>query len=128
MLTDVGDDQELAKSLSTFSAHIQNVAAILARYAIPGRSFCSTSSRSGDDPREGEALAAGMLDALVSQGAAVVATTHYEGLKALALADDRFENACVGFDLRTMMPTFKVTMGAAGASSANRSRASLWDW
>ena len=54
----------------------------------------------------------------MSQGAAVVATTHYEGLKALALADPRFENACVGFDLRTMMPTFKVTMGAAGASSA----------
>ncbi len=117
VLTDVGDDQSLQKSLSTFSAHIQNVAAILAR-AHTGSLVLLDELAGGTDPREGEALAAGMLDALVSQGAAVVATTHYEGLKALALADDRFENACVGFDLRTMMPTFKVTMGAAGASSA----------
>ncbi len=117
VLTDVGDDQSLHKSLSTFSAHVQNVAGILSR-AHAGSLVLLDELAGGTDPREGEALAAGVLDALVSQGAAVVATTHYEGLKALALADARFENACVGFDLATMMPTFKVTMGAAGASSA----------
>jgi DNA mismatch repair protein MutS2 len=117
VLSDVGDDQSLQKSLSTFSAHVQNVAAILAR-AHKGSLVLLDELAGGTDPREGEALAAGVLDALVSQGAAVVATTHYEGLKALALGDRRFENACVGFDLATMKPTFKVTMGAAGASSA----------
>ncbi len=117
VLTDVGDDQSLQKSLSTFSAHVQNVAAILAR-AHKGSLVLLDELAGGTDPREGEALAAGVLDALVTQGAAVIATTHYEGLKTLALADDRFENACVGFDLATMMPTFKVTLGVAGASSA----------
>ncbi len=117
VLTDVGDDQSLHKSLSTFSAHVQNVAAILSR-AHAGSLVLLDELAGGTDPREGEALAAGVLDALAAQGAAVVATTHYEGLKALALADPRFENACVGFDLATMLPTFKVTMGAAGASSA----------
>ncbi len=117
VLSDVGDDQSLQKSLSTFSAHVQNVATILSR-AHEGSLVLLDELAGGTDPREGEALAAGVLDALVTQGAAVVATTHYEGLKALALADPRFENACVGFDLATMSPTFKVTMGAAGASSA----------
>lgn len=117
VLTDVGDDQSLHKSLSTFSAHVQNVAAILSR-AHAGSLVLLDELAGGTDPREGEALAAGVLDALAAQGAAVVATTHYEGLKALALADPRFENACVGFDLATMMPTFKVTMGVAGVSSA----------
>ena len=123
VLTDVGDDQSLQKSLSTFSAHVRNVAHILAR-AHAGSLVLLDELAGGTDPREGESLAAGVLDALVSQGAAVVATTHYEGLKTLALAgpsglrDARFENACVGFDLARMTPTFKVTMGAAGASSA----------
>ncbi len=117
VLSDVGDDQSLHKNLSTFSAHVQNVAAILSR-AHAGSLVLLDELAGGTDPREGEALAAGVLDALVTQGAAVITTTHYEGLKALALADPRFENACVGFDLGTMSPTFKVTMGAAGASSA----------
>jgi DNA mismatch repair protein MutS2 len=117
VLTDVGDDQSLQKSLSTFSAHVQNVAAILSR-AHAGSLVLLDELAGGTDPREGEALAAGVLDSLVAQGAAAVATTHYEGLKTLALGDPRFENACVGFDTVTMLPTFKVTMGAAGASSA----------
>jgi DNA mismatch repair protein MutS2 len=117
VLTDVGDDQSLHNSLSTFSAHVQNVSAILAR-AHTGSLVLLDELAGGTDPREGEALAAGVLEALVTQGAAVIATTHYEGLKTLALADPRLENACVGFDIATMSPTFKVTMGVAGASSA----------
>ncbi len=72
----------------------------------------------GTDPREGEALAAGLLDSFCARGGAVAATTHYEGLKTLALADERFINASVGFDLATMAPTFALTLGIPGSSSA----------
>jgi DNA mismatch repair protein MutS2 len=117
VLTDVGDDQNLAKSLSTFSAHVQNLASILGE-TRPGALVLLDELAGGTDPREGEALAAGVLDSLCARGGAVVATTHYEGLKALALADDRFENASVGFDLATMTPTFRLALGVPGSSSA----------
>ena len=77
----------------------------------------------GTDPREGEALAAGVLDSLCARGGAVAATTHYEGLKALALADARFVNASVGFDLATMTPTFQLAMGVPGQLERARRRA-----
>ncbi|MGD0675197.1 MAG: Smr/MutS family protein [Polyangiaceae bacterium] len=117
VLTDVGDDQSLHKNLSTFSAHVSNLAAIL-QEATPASLVLLDELAGGTDPREGEALAAGVLDSLCARGAAVVATTHYEGLKALALVDQRFRNACVGFDLATMTPTFKLVMGLPGSSSA----------
>jgi DNA mismatch repair protein MutS2 len=117
VLTDVGDDQNLHKSLSTFSAHVQNLAAILGE-ARPGALVLLDELAGGTDPREGEALAAGVLDSLCARGAAVACTTHYEGLKALALGDARFVNASVGFDIATMSPTFKLTVGVPGASSA----------
>ena len=117
VLTDVGDDQSLTKSLSTFSAHVRNLARILDD-AQPGALVLLDELAGGTDPREGEALAAGMLDSLTARGGAVVVTTHYEGLKALALADDRFENASMGFDLATMSPTFKLAQGVPGSSSA----------
>ena len=117
VLTDVGDDQNLTKSLSTFSAHVRNLASILEE-TRPGALVLLDELAGGTDPREGEALAAGVLDSLCARGGAVVATTHYEGLKALALADDRFMNASVGFDLQTMTPTFRLTLGIPGSSSA----------
>lgn len=117
VLTDVGDDQSLTKSLSTFSAHVQNLARILDE-TQPGALVLLDELAGGTDPREGEALAAGMLDSLTARGGAVVATTHYEGLKALALADPRFENASMGFDLATMSPTFHLAQGVPGSSSA----------
>jgi len=117
VLTDVGDDQNLTKSLSTFSAHVQNLASILEE-TRPGALVLLDELAGGTDPREGEALAAGVLDSLCARGGAVVATTHYEGLKALALADDRFLNASVGFDLATMTPTFRLALGVPGSSSA----------
>jgi DNA mismatch repair protein MutS2 len=117
VLTDVGDDQNLTKNLSTFSAHVENLRAIL-EDTRPGALVLLDEVAGGTDPREGEALAAGVLDSLAARGGAVVATTHYEGLKALALADDRFENASVGFDVTTMTPTFRVTFGIPGSSSA----------
>ncbi len=117
VLTDVGDDQSLTKSLSTFSAHVKNLAHILEE-TRPGALVLLDELAGGTDPREGEALAAGVLDSLCARGGAVVATTHYEGLKALALGDDRFVNASVGFDLATMTPTFRLAMGVPGSSSA----------
>jgi len=117
VLTDVGDDQNLTKSLSTFSAHVRNLASILDE-ARPGALVLLDELAGGTDPREGEALAAAVLDSLCARGGAVIATTHYEGLKALALADDRFKNASVGFDLATMTPTFRLALGVPGSSSA----------
>jgi DNA mismatch repair protein MutS2 len=117
VLTDVGDDQSLTKNLSTFSAHIRNLAVILDRTG-PGTLVLLDELAGGTDPREGEALAAAVLDALCARGGAVACTTHYEGLKALALGDGRFDNASVGFDLATMTPTFHLETGIPGASSA----------
>jgi DNA mismatch repair protein MutS2 len=117
VLTDVGDDQSLQKNLSTFSAHVSNLTEILSE-TTRGALVLLDELAGGTDPREGEALAAGVLDSLCARGGAVAVTTHYEGLKALALADARFENASVGFDLATMAPTFRVAMGVPGSSSA----------
>ena len=117
VLTDVGDDQNLTKNLSTFSAHVRNLVRILDD-TQPGALVLLDELAGGTDPREGEALAAGMLDSLTARGGAVVVTTHYEGLKALALADDRFENASMGFDLAEMSPTFRLAQGVPGSSSA----------
>jgi DNA mismatch repair protein MutS2 len=117
VLTDVGDDQSLHKNLSTFSAHVKNLAEVL-RETGRGALVLLDELAGGTDPREGEALAAGVLDSLCARGGAVAATTHYEGLKALALVDERFVNASVGVDLATMTPTFELAMGVPGSSSA----------
>ncbi|MBI5536850.1 MAG: Smr/MutS family protein [Deltaproteobacteria bacterium] len=115
--SDMGDDQSIAKNLSTFSAHVRNLAAIL-EGTFRGALVLLDEVATGTDPREGEALASAVLDGLCARGGAVVCTTHYEGLKALALGDPRFVNASVGFDLATMSPTFDLMIGIPGASSA----------
>jgi DNA mismatch repair protein MutS2 len=117
VLTDVGDDQSLQKNLSTFSAHVSNLSEVL-KETTRGALVLLDELAGGTDPREGEALAAGLLDSLCARGGAVAATTHYEGLKALALVDERFVNASVGFDLATMTPTFRLATGVPGSSSA----------
>ncbi|MEZ4407557.1 MAG: endonuclease MutS2 [Polyangiales bacterium] len=114
---DVGDDQSLARSLSTFSAHVTHLAEVL-RGVRQGALVLLDELAGGTDPEEGAALAAAVLESLATRGAAVAVTTHYELLKTLAVRDARFENASVGFDLATMSPTFTVTMGVPGASSA----------
>ncbi len=117
VLTDVGDDQSLAKNLSTFSAHVKNLAEVLER-THEGALVLLDEVASGTDPREGEALATAILESLALRGGAVACTTHYEALKLLALSDERFVNASVGFDLDTMSPTFKLMTGIPGPSSA----------
>jgi DNA mismatch repair protein MutS2 len=117
VLTDVGDDQSLQKNLSTFSAHVSNLAEVL-KETTRGALVLLDELAGGTDPREGEALAAGVMDSLCARGGAIAVTTHYEGLKALAAVDARFDNASVGFDLATMTPTFRLAMGVPGSSSA----------
>lgn len=117
VLTDVGDEQNLSKNLSTFSAHIRNLASILDE-THRGALVLLDELAGGTDPTEGEALAAAILDSLCARGGAVACTTHYEALKLMALSDERFQNAAVGFDLATMSPTFRLELGAIGSSSA----------
>jgi DNA mismatch repair protein MutS2 len=117
VLTDVGDDQSLQKNLSTFSAHVSNLADVLSE-TTRGALVLLDELAGGTDPREGEALAAAVLDSLCARGGAVAVTTHYEGLKVQAAADARFQNASVGFDLATMTPTFRLAVGVPGGSSA----------
>lgn len=117
VLTDVGDEQSLLYSLSTFSAHVKNLAAILQRSGRRALVLLDEVA-AGTDPEEGSALAAAMLEALVSRGAAVAVTTHYERLKELGAKQGPLVNASMGFDLARMTPTFRLTIGIPGASSA----------
>ncbi|MFZ5891750.1 MAG: endonuclease MutS2 [Myxococcota bacterium] len=117
VLADVGDEQSLVRSLSTFSAHVENLAAIL-KHAAPNVLVLLDEVAAGTDPEEGAALAGAVLEELTSRGAAVAVTTHYERLKELATKSDRLENASVGFDFERMAPTFRLTLGVPGASSA----------
>ncbi|MEM7606561.1 MAG: Smr/MutS family protein [Myxococcota bacterium] len=117
VFTDVGDDQSIRNNLSTFSAHITNVAHIL-KAARRGVLVLLDEVAGGTDPQEGAALACAVVDSLCRRGAAVMCTTHYEALKAMAARDERLTNAAVGFDVDAMMPTFELRMGIPGASSA----------
>ncbi len=117
VLADIGDHQDIQESLSTFSAAMANLASIL-RSAGPDTLVCLDEVGVGTDPSEGAAIAQATLETLASRGARVVTTTHYNLLKEMAEIDDRFENASVEFDPETMAPTYRVRIGAPGASSA----------
>jgi DNA mismatch repair protein MutS2 len=117
ILTDVGDEQSIARSLSTFSAHVTHLAAILQK-AGRGALVLLDELAGSTDPGEGAALACAVVAHLCEQGAATAVTTHYEALKAMAEQDSRLHNASVGFDMERMEPTFRVQMGVPGASSA----------
>ena len=113
----VDERGDLAKDLSTFTAHLAAVREMLAG-AIPGSLVLVDEIAADTDPREGAALAAAILEALVERGAAVLVTTHLDELKALALTDPRYANARVGFDAERLQPTYQVHLGTAGSSSA----------
>jgi DNA mismatch repair protein MutS2 len=117
VLCDIGDEQSITRSLSTFSAHIENLRAIL-ECATPSCLVLLDEIAAGTDPEEGAALAAALLEALTARGAAVGVTTHYERLKELATQNNHFKNASVGFDFEHMAPTFRLLMGVPGPSSA----------
>lgn len=118
VFTDIGDDQSISRSLSTFTAHVVNLSHCLS-VARRGVLLLLDEVAGGTDPDEGAALAEALLDAFTRAGASVATTTHYERLKRLGARDGgRFRNASVGFDMQQMRPTFRVTMGVPGASSA----------
>ena len=117
VLCDIGDEQSIVHSLSTFSAHIVNLCSIL-QCASPSCLVLLDEIAAGTDPEEGAALAAAVLEELTARGAAVGVTTHYERLKELATKNERFANASVGFDFEQMAPTFRLHLGVPGPSSA----------
>lgn len=115
--TAIGDEGDLARDLSTFTAHLTALKWIL-EAAGPGTLVLIDEIAADTDPREGAAIAVAALEKLVAAGAQVLITTHLEELKALALADKRFAPASVGFDLATLAPTYALELGKVGASSA----------
>ena len=117
VLADIGDEQNIRESLSTFSAHVANLGEIVAS-AGPDSLAVLDEIGVGTDPGEGAALAQATLESLADSGARVVTTTHYNLLKEMAEVDPRFENAAVSFDPETLAPTYALRMGSAGVSSA----------
>ncbi len=117
ILSELGDEQSTATNLSTFSAHVRNLVAILAQIR-PGALVLLDELATGTDPGEGGALACALTQTFCERGAALVVTTHYEALKALAERDDRLRSASVGFDPARLQPTFELLLDVPGASSA----------
>ncbi|MBS1718614.1 MAG: endonuclease MutS2 [Armatimonadetes bacterium] len=116
---DIGDEQSLSQSLSTFSGHIKNIAEAL-RMLRPNALVLLDEVGAGTDPAEGAALARAILITLAGKGACVLASTHYGELKQFAYETEGFSNAAMEFDTKSLMPTYKLLMGSPGASQAMR--------
>lgn len=114
---DIGDQQNLANALSTFSGHMDNLSGILRR---SGRQTLVLVDEigSGTEPKEGAALGIAIMEELYQKGALVIATTHYGEIKDFALAHQDFATAAMAFDEKTLQPKYRLLMGQVGASNA----------
>jgi DNA mismatch repair protein MutS2 len=117
VLADIGDEQSIAQSLSTFSGHLRTITRIV-DLATEGTLVLLDELGAGTDPTEGSALAQSLLDHFIQAGSLVVATTHYAELKTYAHNETRARNASVEFDLATLAPTYHLSIGLPGTSQA----------
>jgi DNA mismatch repair protein MutS2 len=117
VMADIGDEQSIAQSLSTFSSHLRNVVRFVAA-AGPDTLVLLDEVGAGTDPTEGSALAMAIVSQLLSAGSMVAATTHYAELKTFATEHPGVTNAAVEFDVTTLRPTYRLTIGLPGKSQA----------
>lgn len=117
ILADIGDGQSIEQSLSTFSSHIKNVISIL-DCADPNTLVIIDEIGSGTEPGEGMGIAVAVLEEIYNKGATLLATTHYNEIKDFARNHKGFTNGCMEFDINTLKPLYKLSIGKAGESNA----------
>ena len=117
LFADIGDEQSISASLSTFSAHIANIVAMNRNLALPSLVLLDEVG-AGTDPVEGGALGIAVIDHFRTRGSHLVATTHYDSLKSYASTTDGVESAAFGFNPETFAPTYSLQYGSPGRSLA----------